>query len=104
MPDQIDPAVKARRNADLLAVTTRVAAERSARLAGRTMEVLVDGVSRKDPGVMSGRTDCNRVVNFDGRGAVRAGDFVHVRIIEVLPHSVRGALVSVPEEAVCFSR
>ncbi|MBZ5683364.1 MAG: TRAM domain-containing protein, partial [Acidobacteriia bacterium] len=102
--DQIDGAVKARRNAELLAATTGGAAERSARLAGRTMEVLVDGVSRKDPRAMSGRTDCNRVVNFDGRGAVTAGDFVHVRIIEVLPHSLRGALVSVPEEAVCFSR
>jgi tRNA-2-methylthio-N6-dimethylallyladenosine synthase len=104
MADQIDATVKARRNSDLLAVTTRVAATRSARLAGRTMLVLVDGVSRKDPRELSGRTDCNRVVNFDGHGAVAAGDLVHVRITEVLPHSVRGALVSVPEEAVCFSR
>src|SRR6266536_531328 len=63
MPEQVDPAVKARRNAELLAVTTRVAAARSARLAGRTLNVLVDGVSRKDARMLSGRTDCNRVAN-----------------------------------------
>jgi tRNA-2-methylthio-N6-dimethylallyladenosine synthase len=104
MPEQIDPAVKARRNAELLAVTTRVAAARSARLAGRTLEVLVDGGSRKDARMLSGRTDCNRVVNFQGEGAVAPGDLVPVRITEVLPHSLRGTLAAIPEEAVCFSR
>jgi tRNA-2-methylthio-N6-dimethylallyladenosine synthase len=103
MPDQVDPAVKARRNAELLAVTTRVAAARSARLAGRAVEVLVDGVSRKSARELAGRTDCNRVVNFEGGGAA-PGDFVHVRVTEVLPHSLRGTLAPIPEEAVCFSR
>ena len=103
-PDQVEPAVKARRNADLLAVTTRVAAARSARLAGRTLEVLVDGTSRKDARMLSGRTDCNRVVNFEGDGVTAPGDCVPVRITEVLPHSLRGTLAALPEEAVCFSR
>jgi len=49
MADQVPDGVKAERNAALLAVTTRIAAERSARLAGRVMDVLVDGTSRKDP-------------------------------------------------------
>ena len=104
MPEQIDPAVKARRNAALLEVTQRVAATRSARLAGRVMDVLVDGPSRKDPRVLSGRTECNRVVNFDGAGAVAPGDSVPVHITEVLPHSLRGTLVAIAEEAVCFSK
>jgi tRNA-2-methylthio-N6-dimethylallyladenosine synthase len=104
MPEQVDPAVTARRNAELLAVTTRVAAARSARLAGRTLNVLVDGVSRKDARMLSGRTDCNRVVNFEGDGTVGSGDFVPVRITEVLPHSLRGTLAAIGEEAVCFSR
>ena len=104
MPDQVDPAVKARRNAELLAVTTRVAAARSARLAGHTVAVLVDGTSRKDAQLLSGRTECNRVVNFAGDGAITPGDFVSVRITEVLPHSLRGTLAAIPEEAVCFSR
>ena len=104
MPDQVPDDVKADRNTRLLAVTTRVAAERSGRLANRTVEVLVDGTSRKDPGVLSGRTRCNRVVNFDGAGQVAPGDTVPVTILEVLPHSLRGALARDAEEALCTSR
>jgi tRNA-2-methylthio-N6-dimethylallyladenosine synthase len=104
MPDQVADEVKAARNARLLATTTLLAAERSARLAGRTVDVLVDGVSRKDPGVLSGRTRCNRVVNFDGRGRVRVGDLADVTIVEVLPHSLRGTLPVEAEEALCLSR
>jgi tRNA-2-methylthio-N6-dimethylallyladenosine synthase len=102
--DQVPDDVKARRNTEVLAVAARVAAARSARLAGRTLEVLVDGVSRKDPGVLAGRTRCNRVVNVDGGGRVTVGDLVQVRITEVLPHSLRGTLVPSPEDAVCLSR
>mgnify|MGYP000076624723 CR=1 FL=1 len=104
MPDQVPPEVKARRNAELLAVVTRVAAERSRRLLGRTVEVLVDGRSKKDPRELQGRTRCNRVVNFDGQGRVAVGDTVRLRVTEVLPHSLRGTLASLPEEAVCSSR
>ena len=103
MPDQVDEAVKADRNRRLLDVVERVTGARSGLLAGRTMEVLVDGTSRKSPGALSGRTRCNRVVNFDGQGLVAVGDVVHVLVTEVLPHSLRGALAT-PEEAVCSSR
>jgi tRNA-2-methylthio-N6-dimethylallyladenosine synthase len=104
MPDQIPDDVKASRNSRLLAVTTRVAAERSARLAGRTVEVLVDGTSRRDAGVLSGRTRCNRVVNFDGEGRAALGDVVPVTVMDVLPHSLRGTLARDAEEALCTSR
>ncbi|HTO11650.1 MAG TPA: tRNA (N6-isopentenyl adenosine(37)-C2)-methylthiotransferase MiaB [Candidatus Binatia bacterium] len=103
MPDQVDEAVKADRNRRLLEVVARVTGARSGLLAGRTMEVLVDGTSRKSSGELSGRTRCNRVVNFDGQGRVALGDVVPVLVTEVLPHSLRGALAK-PEEAVCSSR
>jgi len=93
MPDQVPDAVKAERNAALLEVTLRVAADRSQQLAGRVMPVLVDGHSRKDPGEVSGRTRCNRVVNFDAAGRALVGSVVPVRIAAVLPHSLRGTLV-----------
>jgi len=104
MPDQVPEDVKARRHARLLDAVTRTAAARSRRLAGRVVEVLVDGPSRKDPGQLTGRTRCNRVVNFDGGGGARPGALVHVRVAEVLPHSLRGAMASEAEEAVCLSR
>jgi tRNA-2-methylthio-N6-dimethylallyladenosine synthase len=103
LPDQVPDDVKAARNGRLLEVVQRVTAARSGLLAGRTMEVLVDGRSRKSPGELAGRTRCNRVVNFDGQGEVAVGDVVPIRVTEVLPHSLRGALTT-PEEAVCSSR
>jgi len=103
MPEQVADDVKADRNRRLLQVVERVTGAQSARLAGRTMEVLVDGVSRRNPGELAGRTRCNRVVNFDGQGQVVVGDVVRVRVTEALPHSLRGALAT-PEEAVCWSK
>jgi len=104
MDGQIGEDVKARRNARLLEVVNRVTAARSARLAGTSVEVLVDGTSKKNAGELSGRTRCNRVVNFVGHGRVATGDVVTVRVTEVLPHSLRATLTTVPEEAVCSSR
>ena len=104
MAEQVSEDVKARRNTALLETSTRVGAERSRRLAGQTVEVLVDGTSKKNPGELSGRTRCNRVVNFDGQASVAFGDLTRIRITEALPHSLRGTLASQPEEAACLSK
>ena len=104
MPAQVPDEIKADRNARLLAVTGRLAAARSARLLGRTVDVLVDGRSRKDAEVLAGRTRCNRVVNFDGQGQVAVGDVVPLTVTEVLPHSLRAMLAPHAEDALCTSR
>jgi tRNA-2-methylthio-N6-dimethylallyladenosine synthase len=104
MADQVPDAVKADRNTRLLEVAADVAAARSQALEGRTLEVLVDGVSRRNAGELAGRTRCNRVVNFDGQGRVSVGDIIAVRITGALPHSLRGTLVTAPEDALCTSR
>jgi tRNA-2-methylthio-N6-dimethylallyladenosine synthase len=92
MADQVPDDVKARRNAVLLEATTASAAWRSRRLVGQVVPVLVDGVSRKSAAEVTGRTRCNRVVNFDGEGRDLLGRVVPVRIDEALPHSLRGTL------------
>jgi tRNA-2-methylthio-N6-dimethylallyladenosine synthase len=92
MPEQVADDVKASRNAALLETAGRVAAARSRRLEGRTLPVLVDGASRKNPCEATGRTRCNRVVNFDAGGRDLLGRVVPVRITQALPHSLRGEL------------
>jgi tRNA-2-methylthio-N6-dimethylallyladenosine synthase len=92
MTDQVPDEVKARRNARVLEVATRVGAERSRELEGRVRPVLVDGRSRKDPGELTGRTRCNRVVNFDAHGRDLLGTVVPVLVTRALPHSLRGEL------------
>jgi tRNA-2-methylthio-N6-dimethylallyladenosine synthase len=104
LPDQVAPDVKASRNARVLETAGRVAAERSRLLEGHTLEVLVDGLSKRNEAEMSGRTRCNRVVNFHGQHRVSVGDVVPVRVTEALPHSLRGVLASRPEDAECSSR
>ena len=104
MPDQVAEDVKASRNSRLLEAAARVGTERSGRLVGRTVQVLVDGTSKKNAGELAGRTRCNRVVNFDGQGSVPVGELASVRIDQALPHSLRGTLVSRPEEAACLSK
>jgi tRNA-2-methylthio-N6-dimethylallyladenosine synthase len=93
MPDQVPEDVKARRNTVILDVATRVAAERSRRLEGSVMSVLVDGASKKNASEATGRTRCNRVVNFESDGRELFGRVVPVRITQALPHSLRGELV-----------
>jgi tRNA-2-methylthio-N6-dimethylallyladenosine synthase len=92
MDEQVPDEVKAGRNARILEVAGRVGAERSRALEGRILPILVDGRSRKDPGEMTGRTRCNRVVNFDAHGRDLLGLVVPVLVTRALPHSLRGEL------------
>ncbi len=71
----------------------------SRQMVGGLQRVLVDRPSRKDPGQISGRTENNRVVNFDGPANL-IGQFVEVRITEALPNSLRGTLESTTASAV----
>jgi tRNA-2-methylthio-N6-dimethylallyladenosine synthase len=104
MPDQVALTIKAERNSRLLATAGQAAALRSARLAGQTVDVLVDGRAKKNANELCGRTRCNRVVNFEADADVAIGDVAAIRITDVLPHSLRGTLAARVEEAVCLSR
>jgi tRNA-2-methylthio-N6-dimethylallyladenosine synthase len=92
MLEQVPDDVKARRNTAILEVASRVAATRSEQLVGRVMPILVDGTSRKSSRDVTGRTRCNRVVNFGTDGRDLLGCVVPVRITQALPHSLRGEL------------
>jgi tRNA-2-methylthio-N6-dimethylallyladenosine synthase len=78
MPDQIPGDVKRERIERLVEVVQRVAAERNASRVGLVEEVLVEGPSRTEPGVLRGRTRRNTTVNFGGDAA--PGDLVPVAI------------------------
>ena len=63
----------------------------SRQMVGTVQRVLVEGPSRKDPAQLAGRTENNRVVNFDGPAEL-IGQFVDLTITESLPNSLRGQL------------
>lgn len=62
-------------------------------MVGRTERVLVERESRKDARQLAGRTENNRVVNFDGPASL-IGKFVDLEITEALPNSLRGRLAA----------
>ncbi len=61
-------------------------------MQGTTVRVLVMSEARRGDGQLAGRTENNRVVNFDGATAL-IGDFAEVIITEALPNSLRGQLI-----------
>ncbi|MGA8262269.1 MAG: tRNA (N6-isopentenyl adenosine(37)-C2)-methylthiotransferase MiaB [Arenicellales bacterium] len=94
LPDDIRLETKKRRLSHLQAVVGGQAARISEAMVGSVQRVLVDRPARKNPAQLSGRTENNRVVNFDGpRGLI--GRFADVVITEALPNSLRGRLRSV---------
>jgi tRNA-2-methylthio-N6-dimethylallyladenosine synthase len=97
LPDDVPMAVKKQRLERLQARINTRAAEISAGMVGRVERVLVERPSRKRADQLCGRTENNRVVNFDADTAL-IGHFVGVRITEALPNSLRGIVVS-PEAA-----
>ena len=96
LPDATPLAVKKERLARLQARLEASAHEISRRMVGATQRVLVDRPARKDGRQLAGRTENNRVVNFDGP-ALLIGQFAEVVITEALPNSLRGRLVAGPE-------
>lgn len=74
------------------------ASQYSQSMIGSTQRVLVTGFSKKDAQQLSGRTECNRVVNFEGPQTL-VGQFVNLRITEALPNSLRGRLTEAEMQA-----
>ena len=70
----------------------------SRRMVGREEVILISGVSKKDPGELSGRTENNRIVNFKCDDHSLIGKFVKVRIEAAYSNSLRGLLLK-PELA-----
>jgi len=91
LADEVPAAQKKARLARLQRRINEMALAISESMVGTVQRVLVDRPSRKSPRQMSGRTENNRVVNFDG-GPELLGRFVDLRIVEALPNSLRGEL------------
>jgi tRNA-2-methylthio-N6-dimethylallyladenosine synthase len=84
----------------LRVVVERSALARYSARVGKTEEVLVEGTSKRDPSMWSGRTRQNKLVHFVPSGpesetAATEGSFVSVLVSEAAPHHLRGRIVSV---------
>ncbi|MGH9018215.1 MAG: tRNA (N6-isopentenyl adenosine(37)-C2)-methylthiotransferase MiaB [Acidimicrobiales bacterium] len=88
--------VVAERFARLRTVVERAALRRHQARVGRTEEVIVEGPSKRDPAVISGRTRQNKLVHFTPSGPAPAdGAYATVTITGAAPHHLRGDLLEV---------
>jgi tRNA-2-methylthio-N6-dimethylallyladenosine synthase len=62
-------------------------------MIGTTQRVLVEGVSKRDPNELMGRTDNNRVVNFPGNKRL-IGNFIDLTITGAMHFTLRGEVVT----------
>ncbi len=95
LPDDTPHEVKLRRLQTLQKALEANVARISASRVGTVQRILVEGPSKKNPHELMGRTECNRIVNFDGgpQGERLIGQMIDVTITQALPHSLRGEVV-----------
>lgn len=92
LPDDVSMDEKKERLARLQAQISSQANAISEGMVGTTQRILVNRPSRNDPKILAGRTENNRVVNFEGPEEL-IGQFCNVIITEALPNSLRGRLI-----------
>lgn len=96
MEDNVPMEVKRDRLQRLNTVINETSAKKNKEYEGRVVEVLVEGESRKNPDVLSGRTRTNKLVNFEGPKSV-IGEVVFVEITDARTWSLNGRLVEKAE-------
>jgi tRNA-2-methylthio-N6-dimethylallyladenosine synthase len=79
MPDQVPQEIREERNHRLLELVNEIAARKYDTFIGQTVQILVEGASRKNSLRMAGRTRCNKIVLFDG-GERHRGELMDVKI------------------------
>ena len=96
MTDQFVPhEVAVERFERLRSVVERSARRKHAVRVGLVDEVIVEGPSKRDPSVLTGRTRQNKLVHFASDRPLRIGTFADVRITEAASRYLHGELVAV---------
>ena len=88
-PDQVPDETRQERLERLQSIQKDITLKKNTAMVGRTVKVLAEGPSKADASELTGRTSCNRVVNFPGDAALK-GSMVDVLITEAYANSLRG--------------
>ena len=99
MPGQCPQEVIEDRHRRLLDVINEIGAQRYEAMVGKTVSILVEGPSRRNPARMEGRTRCNKIVVFPGAPR-HVGTVMDLRVERVGTFTLYGdpAIVGVPDE------
>jgi tRNA-2-methylthio-N6-dimethylallyladenosine synthase len=79
MGDDVPEDVKNRRLSEVIDTQRTISVRRNKNMVGQTVEVLVEGPSKKSSADFCGRTDTNKMVVFPQNGDA-IGDYINIRI------------------------
>ena len=91
MDDVISPEDKKRNFDKLLEVQDAISKKKNLEFLGRTVRVLVEGVSKNNPNALMGRTEGGKTVNFEGDKSL-IGSFADVEITDAKTWSLTGRI------------
>lgn len=91
MEGQVPKDVTQRRFDRLLVTQQRLSHQSNRATVGQSLEVLVEGPSKKEPHKVTGRTRTNKLVHFTSDA--RAGEFIDVEVTQAAPHHLEGRVV-----------
>jgi tRNA-2-methylthio-N6-dimethylallyladenosine synthase len=96
--DFVDPAIAGERFERLRVIVERSALLKHQARVGLTEEVLVEGPSKRNPDVISGRTRQNKLVHFAPPHPIRTGSYATVEVTRAAPHHLEGRFVEMLAE------
>ncbi len=92
LPDNVDEDTKGRRLQELIDLQTRWSLESNRRDIGKIFEVLVEGVSRKSPDEMFGRSSQNKVIVFPAQ-KIPVGSLVRIKVTDCTSATLKGEII-----------
>jgi tRNA-i(6)A37 thiotransferase enzyme miaB len=93
MENQVDEDIKNERLQKLMDLQNHIAKKQSQKYLNQVVKVLVEGPSRKNPEMLTGRTSTHKIVLFKSDRKDLKGQFVHTKIYEAKTWTLYGELV-----------
>jgi len=94
MENQVPQDVKKKRLQMLMDVQNQISLEINQQLDGKILEVMVEGPSRTEENVLSGRTRTNKIVLWNKQGTENIGDFLRVKVTHPQTWILKGELIA----------
>lgn len=93
LADDVPENIKVERLSKMIDLQNKISKKKNKEEIGKTLEVLVEGHSKRSKEMLFGRTEHNKVVVFPKKDA-KKGDFVMVKITEAGSATLKGEIVS----------
>lgn len=87
----LSKGLKEERLSQVMELQSGVTTKKNREHIGKTVEVLVEGISKSDNGRLTGRTEANRIVNFEGSSEL-VGKLVDVKITNANLSNLEGVI------------